>query len=155
MKKKMKTPLEVFAAPTTTGQLVKAWRKNFEIPQEEMAFACGISQANLTRSKTIAAKWDPEWHCAWPRLWGSFPTSSSTPMDSTPSRSSSKFKSGKRRSKGSRANSGQRWLRASIPFGAFLCTATGHLSAMHPAVSTGVLGKIYCLGPVLGLQLVN
>lgn len=48
MKKKMKTPLEVFAAPTTTGQLVKAWRKNFEIPQEEMAFACGISQANLS-----------------------------------------------------------------------------------------------------------
>jgi hypothetical protein len=29
MKKKMKTPLEVFAAPTTTGQLVKAWRKKF------------------------------------------------------------------------------------------------------------------------------
>jgi transcriptional regulator with XRE-family HTH domain len=48
MKKKMKTPLEVFAAPTTTGQLVKAWQKNFEIPQEEMAFACGISQANLS-----------------------------------------------------------------------------------------------------------
>lgn len=48
MKKKMKTPLEVFAVETTTGQLVKAWRTNFEIPQDDMAFACGISQANLS-----------------------------------------------------------------------------------------------------------
>lgn len=32
MKKKMKTPLEVFAAPTTTGQLVKAWRKILKSP---------------------------------------------------------------------------------------------------------------------------
>lgn len=48
MKKKMKNPLEVFAVPTTTGQLVKAWRTNFEVPQDDMAFACGISQANLS-----------------------------------------------------------------------------------------------------------
>jgi transcriptional regulator with XRE-family HTH domain len=48
MKKKMKAPLEVFAVPTTAGQLVKAWRTNFEIPQDDMAFACGISQANLS-----------------------------------------------------------------------------------------------------------
>lgn len=33
MKKKMKTPLEVFAAPTTTGQLVKAWRKILKSPR--------------------------------------------------------------------------------------------------------------------------
>jgi len=44
----MKNPLEVFAVPTTTGQLVKAWRTNFEVPQDDMAFACGISQANLS-----------------------------------------------------------------------------------------------------------
>jgi transcriptional regulator with XRE-family HTH domain len=48
VKKKMKNPLEVFAVPTTTGQLVKAWRTNFEVPQDDMAFACGISQANLS-----------------------------------------------------------------------------------------------------------
>ena len=48
MKKKMKTPLEVFHVETTTGELVKAWRTNFEIPQDQMAFACGISQANLS-----------------------------------------------------------------------------------------------------------
>ena len=48
MKKKSKTPLEVFAVPTTTGQLVKAWRTNFQVLQDEMAFACGMSQANLS-----------------------------------------------------------------------------------------------------------
>ena len=45
---KRKTPLEVFATPTTTGQLVKAWRTGFEVAQDDMAFACGISQANLS-----------------------------------------------------------------------------------------------------------
>lgn len=48
MKKKMKTPLEVFHVATSTGELVKAWRTNFEIPQDQMSFACGISQANLS-----------------------------------------------------------------------------------------------------------
>ena len=48
MKKKMKTPLEVFHVETTTGELIKAYRKNFEIPQDDMAFACGLSQANLS-----------------------------------------------------------------------------------------------------------
>lgn len=48
MKKKLKSPLDVFAVATTTGQLVKAWRTNFEISQDSMAFACGISQANLS-----------------------------------------------------------------------------------------------------------
>ncbi len=46
--KKIKSPLEIFELPTSTGQLVKAWRTNFEIPQDHMAFACGISQANLS-----------------------------------------------------------------------------------------------------------
>ncbi|HND86127.1 MAG TPA: helix-turn-helix transcriptional regulator [Pseudobdellovibrionaceae bacterium] len=48
MKSKTKNPLEVFRSATTSGSLVKSWRTNFEIPQEEMAFACGISQANLS-----------------------------------------------------------------------------------------------------------
>jgi transcriptional regulator with XRE-family HTH domain len=47
-KKTMKTPLEVFSVPTTTGQLVRAWRTNFEISQDDMSFACGISAANLS-----------------------------------------------------------------------------------------------------------
>lgn len=46
--KKMKSPLEVFKVASTTGSLVKSWRTNFEIPQDQMAFACGISQANLS-----------------------------------------------------------------------------------------------------------
>jgi transcriptional regulator with XRE-family HTH domain len=48
MKAKLKDPLDVFRSATSTGGLVKSWRTNFEIPQEEMAFACGISQANLS-----------------------------------------------------------------------------------------------------------
>lgn len=48
MRSKTKNPLEVFRSATTSGSLVKSWRTNFEIPQEEMAFACGISQANLS-----------------------------------------------------------------------------------------------------------
>lgn len=48
MKAKLKDPLEVFRSAATTGRLVKSWRTNFEIPQDDMAFACGISQANLS-----------------------------------------------------------------------------------------------------------
>src|ERR1700722_3112914 len=48
MKAKLKDPLEVFRSATSTGELIKSWRKNFEVPQDEMAFACGISQANLS-----------------------------------------------------------------------------------------------------------
>jgi transcriptional regulator with XRE-family HTH domain len=48
MKRKSKNPLEVFHSAITSGNLVKSWRANFEIPQEDMAFACGISQANLS-----------------------------------------------------------------------------------------------------------
>lgn len=48
MKPKLKNPLDVFRSATTTGSLVKSWRTNFEIPQDDMAFACGISQANLS-----------------------------------------------------------------------------------------------------------
>jgi len=48
MKTKLKDPLEVFRSATSAGQLVKSWRTNFQISQDEMAFACGISQANLS-----------------------------------------------------------------------------------------------------------
>lgn len=48
MKPKLKNPLDVFRSAATTGSLVKSWRTNFEIPQDDMAFACGISQANLS-----------------------------------------------------------------------------------------------------------
>jgi transcriptional regulator with XRE-family HTH domain len=47
-KTKLKSPLEVFRVATSTGSLVKSWRTNFEIRQDQMAFACGISQANLS-----------------------------------------------------------------------------------------------------------
>lgn len=43
MKRKSKNPLEVFHSATTSGNLVKSWRANFEIHQEDMEFACGIS----------------------------------------------------------------------------------------------------------------
>ncbi|MEO5968382.1 MAG: helix-turn-helix transcriptional regulator [Bdellovibrionia bacterium] len=46
--KKIKSPLEIFKISSTTGQLIKSWRINFEIPQDRMAFACGISQGNLS-----------------------------------------------------------------------------------------------------------
>ncbi len=33
----------------TTGQLIKAWRKNFNIDQADMAYACDIPQASLSK----------------------------------------------------------------------------------------------------------
>lgn len=48
MKKNNKKPIEIFSKKTTTGQLIKAWRANFEVAQDVMAFTCGISQANLS-----------------------------------------------------------------------------------------------------------
>ncbi len=48
MKKIRKNPLEVFKPAKTTGDLVKAFRKNFNIKQDDMAHACKISQANLS-----------------------------------------------------------------------------------------------------------
>lgn len=45
----MKEALKVFSVPkTSAGEIIKAFRKNFEIGQEDMAWACGISQANLS-----------------------------------------------------------------------------------------------------------
>lgn len=48
MSKATKDPLKVFRSAETTGSLIKSFRKNFEIGQDEMAFACGLSQANLS-----------------------------------------------------------------------------------------------------------
>ena len=48
MKNRTKDPLIVFKGAKNTGQLIKAFRNNFEIAQDEMAFVCGISQANLS-----------------------------------------------------------------------------------------------------------
>jgi transcriptional regulator with XRE-family HTH domain len=45
----MKGPLKVFSVPNTTaGDIIKAFRGNFEVSQEDMAWACGISQGNLS-----------------------------------------------------------------------------------------------------------
>ena len=48
MKKSLKTPSATFKPAKTTGDLVKAFRVNFEIKQDDMAHACKISQANLS-----------------------------------------------------------------------------------------------------------
>src|SRR5258708_606491 len=48
MKKPLKKPVDIFKAAQTTGDLIKAFRKNFEIKQDDMAHACKISQANLS-----------------------------------------------------------------------------------------------------------
>ena len=48
MKARMKDPLSVFENAKTSGHLIRAFRQNFEIAQDEMAYACGISQANLS-----------------------------------------------------------------------------------------------------------
>ena len=48
MKKSGKKPVDVFKAAKTTGDLIKAFRSNFDIKQDDMAHACKISQANLS-----------------------------------------------------------------------------------------------------------
>lgn len=48
MKKLSKKPLDLFKAAKTTGDLIKVFRANFEIKQDDMAHACKISQANLS-----------------------------------------------------------------------------------------------------------
>lgn len=48
MKKASKKPIDVFKGAKTTGELIKAFRENFEIKQDDMAHACKISQANLS-----------------------------------------------------------------------------------------------------------
>lgn len=40
--------MDLFKAAKTTGDLIKAFRINFEIKQDDMAHACQISQANLS-----------------------------------------------------------------------------------------------------------
>jgi plasmid maintenance system antidote protein VapI len=48
MKKTSKKPIDVFKAAKTTGDLIKAFRINFDIKQDDMAHACKISQANFS-----------------------------------------------------------------------------------------------------------
>lgn len=48
MKKSSKKPINIFKGAKTTGELIKAFRENFEIKQDDMAHACKISQANLS-----------------------------------------------------------------------------------------------------------
>jgi len=44
-----KNPLTLLSIPkATAGDIIKAFRKNFEISQDAIAWACGISQANLS-----------------------------------------------------------------------------------------------------------
>ena len=45
----MKTPLGLISTKNvSTGDILKAFRKNFNSLQEDMAWTCGISQANLS-----------------------------------------------------------------------------------------------------------
>ncbi len=48
MKKLAKKPIVIFKAAKTTGDLIKAFRTNFNIKQDDMAHACKISQANFS-----------------------------------------------------------------------------------------------------------
>lgn len=48
MKKGSKKPIEIFKAAKTTGDLIRAFRNNFNIKQDDMAHACKISQANFS-----------------------------------------------------------------------------------------------------------
>lgn len=48
MKKLAKKPIDIFKAAKSTGDLIKAFRANFQIKQDDMAHACKISQANFS-----------------------------------------------------------------------------------------------------------
>lgn len=48
MKKVIKKPIDIFKAAKTTGDLIKAFRANYNIKQDDMAHACKISQANFS-----------------------------------------------------------------------------------------------------------
>ncbi len=48
MNKLTKKPIDIFKAAKTTGDLIKAFRANFGIKQDDMAHACKISQANFS-----------------------------------------------------------------------------------------------------------
>jgi plasmid maintenance system antidote protein VapI len=48
MKKVTQKPIDVFKSAKTTGDLIKAFRANFNIKQDDMAHACKISQANFS-----------------------------------------------------------------------------------------------------------
>lgn len=49
VKKPKLNAVDLFSVSMTTGQLIKAWRKNFNIDQADMAYACDIPQASLSK----------------------------------------------------------------------------------------------------------
>ena len=48
MKRLTKEPIDIFKATKTTGDLIKSFRANFNIKQDDMARACKISQASFS-----------------------------------------------------------------------------------------------------------
>jgi transcriptional regulator with XRE-family HTH domain len=46
--KKQKSPLQLLKGSNNSGSIIKSWRENFGIKQEDMAYACNLSQANLS-----------------------------------------------------------------------------------------------------------
>lgn len=48
MKMNRKKPIDLFKGAKTTGDLIRAFRANFNIKQDDMAHACKISQANFS-----------------------------------------------------------------------------------------------------------
>lgn len=48
MRKVVKKPIDLFSSAKLTGDLIKAFRVNFDIKQDDMAHACKISQANFS-----------------------------------------------------------------------------------------------------------
>ena len=48
MKKGTKKAVDIFKAAKSTGDLIRAFRANFDIKQDDMAHACRISQANFS-----------------------------------------------------------------------------------------------------------
>lgn len=45
----MKDPLKLISPKNVkSGDIIKAFRRNFDILQDDLAWACGISQANLS-----------------------------------------------------------------------------------------------------------
>ena len=48
MKKLARRPIDILKATKTTGDLIKAFRANFQIKLGDMAHACKISQVNFS-----------------------------------------------------------------------------------------------------------
>lgn len=56
----MKRTIDIFSIPgTQAGDIIKAFRKNFVISQDDMARACGISQSKLSDIENSRREIDP------------------------------------------------------------------------------------------------